>query len=102
MKEVATFYLQGINSIKGLGFLFSGYVLNDGKVNDGNFIEFKLSNNRIRRLIKRTVLVNIPSNYENGICGSIGLIIKCESKQEEESIKQLELKDVECLIFERQ
>ena len=85
----------------GRGLVFSGYITDERSISTGDYIEFKLEKEKIKRRIKSVSLVNNRNNFEKGI-GTIGLLIQCLNKEEVEKIRISELKDVECLIFKEQ
>lgn len=82
MTKIAKFHIEDIFEITGRGLVFAGRII-DGVVSIGNQVEFELNNNSK----KREILSIEGIKHDNPEKVNIGLIIKCDSKEEINELK---------------
>lgn len=94
-KQVATYQISDTFKITGRGIVFAGFIM-DGVVSIGDYIEFSTGNKILKRIIAGVegIRFSQPTKVNTG------LLIKCESEQEIEELRNWEPKNTIAAIFQ--
>ena len=93
-KIKAKFELFSAFKISGRGLVLGGHIL-EGHISNGDWIEFLINNQSLRRKIKSVedVRSSDPEKFNTG------LLIVCDSEEEIEMICNAQLKHITALIY---